>query len=208
MCNGLGYIIPIVLFSILYNITKFFEIETLSIRSEEWIIADNGTNISTVVFYPIYNGTALRWDPLYSKYVVFVLNFVIMGKRWPIYMTSSCWSAISRTNPSVSVIQSKLPHLQIYLAGHCHPQHHIFSSQVLSVTSSWEIKVKLLLSDGTPPWLGFSWRLSLCFCAVTQQKLLSTFTRPTRWVIMVSGSHHDIWYLIFSDHDLWKAVWG
>ena len=85
MCNGLGYIIPIVLFSILYNITKFFEIETLSIRSEEWIIADNGTNISTVVFYPIYNGTALRWDPLYSKYVVFVLNFVIMGERGPIH---------------------------------------------------------------------------------------------------------------------------
>ena len=91
MCNGLGYIVPIVLFSILYNITKFFEIETLSIRSEEWIISDNGTNISTVVFYPIYNGTALRWDPLYSKYVVFVLNFVIMGRRCPIYnLTSSC----------------------------------------------------------------------------------------------------------------------
>ena len=80
MCNGLGYIIPIVLFSILYNITKFFEIETLSIKNEEWILSENGTNISTIVFYPIYNGTALRWDPLYSKYVVFVLNFVIMGE--------------------------------------------------------------------------------------------------------------------------------
>ena len=80
MCNGLGYIIPIVIFSILYNISKFFEIETLSIKNEEWILSENGTNISTVVFYPIYNGTALRWDPVYSKYVVFVLNFVIMGE--------------------------------------------------------------------------------------------------------------------------------
>ena len=34
MCNGLGYIVPIVLFSVLYNLVKFFEIETVYIEAE------------------------------------------------------------------------------------------------------------------------------------------------------------------------------
>ena len=109
MCNGLGYIIPIVLFSILYNISKFFEIETLSIRNEEWIISENGTNISTVVFYPIYNGTALRLDPLYSKYVVFVLNFVMMGLI-PVFLLSCLnfmiYRSISRATATHNSISS------------------------------------------------------------------------------------------------------
>jgi hypothetical protein len=34
MYNGVGYIIPIVVFSVLYNLVKFFEIETVYIQGE------------------------------------------------------------------------------------------------------------------------------------------------------------------------------
>ena len=80
MCNGLGYIIPIIMFSILYNLVKFFEIETIYLPHEEWITSDNGTNISTTIIYPWLNATNLRRDPAYSEYVVFVLNFIVMGR--------------------------------------------------------------------------------------------------------------------------------
>jgi len=79
MWNGLGYIIPIILFSILYNLVKFFEIETIYLTHEEWVTYDNGTNISTTIIYPWLNATNLRRDPAYSEYVVFVLNFIVMG---------------------------------------------------------------------------------------------------------------------------------
>jgi len=79
MCGGLGYIIPIVLFSIFYNFIKFFELTTDLIEHEEWILHDNGTNISTSTWYPFVNATTLRSDPVYKEYVVFVLNFVMMG---------------------------------------------------------------------------------------------------------------------------------
>lgn len=79
MCHGLGYIIPIILFSVSYNFVKFFEIETAVLEHEEWGVDENGTNISTIIFYPINNATSLRADPDYQKYVVFVLNFVMMG---------------------------------------------------------------------------------------------------------------------------------
>jgi hypothetical protein len=81
MYNGLGYILPIVLFSCLYNVVKFFEIETIYLEHEEWVVDSNGTNSSFVVFYPWLNATELRKDPEYSKYVVFVLNCVVMGKN-------------------------------------------------------------------------------------------------------------------------------
>jgi hypothetical protein len=80
MCSGLGYIIPIVLFSVLYNMAKFFEIETIYLEHEEWEVDSNGTNSSRVVTYPWLNATALRQDPDYAKYVVFILNFVVMGE--------------------------------------------------------------------------------------------------------------------------------
>ena len=79
MYHGLGYILPIVLFSIIYNIPKFFEIETVYLEHEEWGLDTNGTNSSTIIVYPWLNATALRRDPAYSKYVVFILNFVVMG---------------------------------------------------------------------------------------------------------------------------------
>jgi len=79
MWNGLGYIIPIIMFSILYNLVKFFEIETIYLTHEEWNTLDNGTNISTTIIYPWLNATDLRRDPAYSEYVVFVLNFIVMG---------------------------------------------------------------------------------------------------------------------------------
>jgi len=79
MCNGLGYIVPIVLFSVLYNLVKFFEIETVYLEHEEWMVDSNGTNISTTVQYPWMNATDLRRNPVYAEYVVFVLNFVVMG---------------------------------------------------------------------------------------------------------------------------------
>ena len=80
MSNGLGYILPIVAFSILYNVVKFFEIETVYIEAEEWVLDQNGTNTSVVVTYPWLSPTELRKDPEYSKYVVFILNFIIMGE--------------------------------------------------------------------------------------------------------------------------------
>ena len=80
MCGGLGYIIPIVLFSIFYNFMKFFELTTDWVVLEEWILHDNGTNISTSTWYPVINATSLRSDPLYKEYVVFILNFVMMGR--------------------------------------------------------------------------------------------------------------------------------
>ena len=83
MWNGLGYIIPIILFSILYNLVKFFEIETIYLTHEEWVTYDNGTNISTTIIYPWLNATNLRRDPAYSEYVVFVLNFIVMGRSLP-----------------------------------------------------------------------------------------------------------------------------
>jgi len=79
MCNGLGYILPIIAFSILYNTTKFFEIETIYLEHTDYQLDSNGTNISTVVIYPWLNATDLRQDPAYAKYVVFILNFVVMG---------------------------------------------------------------------------------------------------------------------------------
>jgi len=79
MWNGLGYIIPIILFSILYNLVKFFEIETIYLTHEEWVTYDNGTNISTTTVFPWLNATNLRRDPAYAEYVVFVLNFLVMG---------------------------------------------------------------------------------------------------------------------------------
>ena len=83
MWNGLGYIIPIILFSILYNLVKFFEIETIYLTHEEWVTYDNGTNISTTIIYPWLNATNLRRDPANSEYVVFVLNFIVMGRSPP-----------------------------------------------------------------------------------------------------------------------------
>ena len=80
MWNGAGYIVPIVLFSVLYNFIKFFEIVTVELHHEEWQLSENGTNISSVVIYPYNNATSLRSDPLYKEYVVFVLNFVMMGQ--------------------------------------------------------------------------------------------------------------------------------
>lgn len=79
MCNGLGYILPIVLFSVLYNVTKFLEIETIYLEHVEWDVDMNGTNTSTVIVYPWLNATELRQHPDYAKYVVFILNFVVMG---------------------------------------------------------------------------------------------------------------------------------
>ena len=80
MSNGLGYILPIVAFSLLYNVVKFFEIETIYIEAEEWVLDQNGTNTSVTVTYPWLNATELRRHPAYSTYVVFVLNFVVMGQ--------------------------------------------------------------------------------------------------------------------------------
>ena len=80
MNNGLGYILPIVAFSLLYNVVKFFEIETIYIEAEEWVLDQNGTNTSVTVTYPWLSPTNLRKDPEYSKYVVFILNFIVMGK--------------------------------------------------------------------------------------------------------------------------------
>ena len=81
MCGGLGYILPILLFSVGYNLSKFWEIETYHVPYEEWMVHENGTNISTLTIYPVNNATELRQDPLYQEYVVFVLNFVMMGER-------------------------------------------------------------------------------------------------------------------------------
>merc|ERR1719336_3239444 len=73
------YILPIIAFSILYNTTKFFEIETIYLEHIDYQLDSNGTNTSTVVVYPWLNATELRQDPAYAKYVVFILNFVVMG---------------------------------------------------------------------------------------------------------------------------------
>ena len=65
MCNGLGYILPIIMFSVVFNFTKFFEITTVMIPYEE---TEDGSNISTIVMYPFNNATALR---LINKIVPF-----------------------------------------------------------------------------------------------------------------------------------------
>ena len=52
MWNGLGYIIPIILFSLLYNLVKFFEIETIYLSHEEWVTYDNETNIQPLLSTP------------------------------------------------------------------------------------------------------------------------------------------------------------
>ena len=87
MCNGLGYILPIIAFSILYNTTKFFEIETIYLEHTDYQLDVNGTNITTVVIYPWLNATDLRQDPSYAKYVVFILNFVVMGKIYILFLS-------------------------------------------------------------------------------------------------------------------------
>ena len=46
VCNGLGYIFTIITFSTLYNITKFFEFETVYVDKEDavtkqmWVFTD------------------------------------------------------------------------------------------------------------------------------------------------------------------------
>merc|ERR1719356_2289276 len=55
----LGNILPIITFSILYNTTKFFEIETIYLEHIDYQLDSNGTNTSTVVVYPWLNATEL-----------------------------------------------------------------------------------------------------------------------------------------------------
>jgi len=109
MCNGLGYIIPIVVFSVLYNVVKFFELETIYLEYEENIELGNGTNISTTVIYPWINATQLRTHPQYSQYVVAILNFIIMGLL-PVFLLSCLnfmiYQSISRATQTHNNISS------------------------------------------------------------------------------------------------------
>ena len=130
MCHGLGYIIPIILFSVSYNFVKFFEIETAVLEHEEWGVDENGTNISTIIFYPINNATSLRADPDYQKYVVFVLNFVMMGEKTISRAIIFFSFSLFRSSASDSVVSPQLHDLQINLQSYCYPQQHIFISQV------------------------------------------------------------------------------
>ena len=131
MCGGLGYIIPIVLFSIFYNFIKFFELTTDLIEHEEWILHDNGTNISTSTWYPFVNATTLRSDPVYKEYVVFVLNFVMMGIRLIlIFFMAVFMFDLFRADPSLVVVNSELYDLQINIKSYSHPQQHIILPQV------------------------------------------------------------------------------
>ena len=114
MSNGLGYILPIIAFSLLYNVVKFFEIETIYIEADEWVLDQNGTNTSVTVTYPWLSPTDLRKDPEYSKYVVFILNFIVMGKTCFLLLES----ALLLANNICCIIYSPC---KLQLGQHCCP---------------------------------------------------------------------------------------
>ena len=70
MYQGLGYILAIIIFSFLYNIFKFFELETVYP-----IVVENNTNITGP---PEVQYTDMRKDPLYTT-IYIVCNTFFMG---------------------------------------------------------------------------------------------------------------------------------
>ena len=65
------YMVPTVLFSVIFNVPKFFELEVY------WhsILDENGQNMTIVDFIP----SKLRLHPEYSFYYVHLSNLVIKG---------------------------------------------------------------------------------------------------------------------------------
>ena len=67
--SSLLYILPIVIFSILYNAPKFFELEAVVVGN-----STTSTNNNTQI-----QPTHLRTDPLYIKIYLIYLNLVVHG---------------------------------------------------------------------------------------------------------------------------------
>ena len=81
------YLVPTILFSVIFNIPKFFELE-VHWHSE---LGENGQNFTVVDFVP----SKLRLHPAYSFYYVHLSHFIIKGilpfgalvfLNWGIYM--------------------------------------------------------------------------------------------------------------------------
>ena len=71
--SSLLYILPIVIFSVLYNAPKFFELEAIVVVGNS--TTTNSSNTSSTLLHP----THLRTDPLYIKIYLIYLNLVVHG---------------------------------------------------------------------------------------------------------------------------------
>ena len=78
------YILPIFIFSILYNFPKFFELSVCTSRSSNFSLAciedweNNTSDLENTTFIQI-KANPLRLEPHYVKYYLIYLNFVVHG---------------------------------------------------------------------------------------------------------------------------------
>ena len=86
--RGFRYIIAIVVFSLLYNLNKFFEVEVGYVEVPKTELVNETTITITNTTKAIVTITSLRGDALYTK-VVILLNFLIMVVV-PLTMLSLC----------------------------------------------------------------------------------------------------------------------
>ena len=66
------YMVPTVVFSVLFNLPKFFELEA---DWRTWADTETGQNITVIDFRP----TELRLHPDYSFYYVHLIQLIIKG---------------------------------------------------------------------------------------------------------------------------------
>ena len=76
--RGLQYMVPTTIFSILFNIPKFWELE---VKENEIDISETFVNTTTnhTAFTTIVDATDLRRNPNYSFYYVHLLQFFVKG---------------------------------------------------------------------------------------------------------------------------------
>jgi len=97
--NGFGYIFTIITFSVLYNIIKFFEFETVYLD-----VRDNETD--QVVQVAEMNLTSLRSDPLYATGSL-VTNTMVVGVI-PIVLLTYLNCRIIQTMKKNTVVHNKI----------------------------------------------------------------------------------------------------
>jgi len=97
--NGHGYIITIILFSVIYNIYKFFEFETVMIYQEDELSGE-------IIEMPSMNLTVLRNDPVYATSLL-VINTTVVGVI-PILVLTYLNFSIIRTMKKNTLVHNKI----------------------------------------------------------------------------------------------------
>ncbi|XP_023328686.1 uncharacterized protein LOC111701573 [Eurytemora carolleeae] len=79
MYDGMVYITLITGFSVLYNVNKMLELETVVATTSVSNVNEFGENITQIFEEIVLQPTPLRESEFYTKYIVFLLNFLVMG---------------------------------------------------------------------------------------------------------------------------------